>query len=158
MASYDQNVIDLIERYAAKLQAFAAQWTDSPEDVVQEVFCRLVEQRQLPKQPAGWLFRVARNHLHQEYRARRRRIRRERAVARRESGISNLESGIAQRELTQMLNDLKPKLYEVVILRHWSHLSFDEIAQACGASTATVHRRYQKAIELLKQRLNANVN
>ena len=64
----------LVDRYAAALELFARQWCDTPEDVVQEAFLKLVAQRPLPDQPGAWLFRVVRNGaLNAGLAARRRR-------------------------------------------------------------------------------------
>jgi DNA-directed RNA polymerase specialized sigma24 family protein len=51
----------LIDRYSAALVLYARQWCTAPEDVVQEAFLKLVQQREPPLQPAAWLYRVVRN-------------------------------------------------------------------------------------------------
>lgn len=51
-----EQIARLVDRHGAALRALAAQWSDSPEDLVQEAFCRLVQQRQPPDQPGAWLF------------------------------------------------------------------------------------------------------
>ena len=51
----------LLDQHAAALELYARQWCDSPEDVVQEAFLKLAGQRDLPANPAAWLFRVVRN-------------------------------------------------------------------------------------------------
>ena len=63
--SVDSNSVTLlIDRHAVALRAVAAQWSDTPEDLVQEAFCRLIAQKTPPNEPAAWLFRVVRNLAH----------------------------------------------------------------------------------------------
>ena len=40
---------------------------------------------------------------------------------------------------------------EVIVLRVWSALSFDEIAELIGASTSTAQRRYEHGLKLLRE-------
>src|SRR5947199_5633999 len=64
----------LLDQHAAALELYARQWCDTPEDIVQEAFLKLAGQRQVPDNPAAWLFRVVRNRaIDAGYAARRRR-------------------------------------------------------------------------------------
>jgi len=56
-----EHLARLVDEHAAALVLYARQRCANPEDVVQEAFLRLVEQRQAPDSPAAWLFRVVRN-------------------------------------------------------------------------------------------------
>src|SRR5438876_2682187 len=78
-----RQLAELIAAHAAALALFARQWCDSPEDVVQDAFCKLVVTREAPADRAAWLFRVVRNAAIDAGRSARRRVRREQAVARR---------------------------------------------------------------------------
>jgi DNA-directed RNA polymerase specialized sigma24 family protein len=51
----------LVDRHAAALELFARQWCDTPEDVIQEAFVKLVSARTRPENPTAWLFHVVRN-------------------------------------------------------------------------------------------------
>ena len=50
-----------LDEHSAALVLFAQQWCATPEDVVQEAFIQLMQQRPLPNNVVGWLYRVVRN-------------------------------------------------------------------------------------------------
>lgn len=149
-----EQIARLVDRHGAALRALAAQWSDSPEDLVQEAFCRLVQQRQPPDQPGAWLFRVVRNLAHETHRAGRRRQRREEHAAATERLDVDLEQASDAHDAATLLGELDTDRREVVIMRLWGGLTLEETAAACGVSVATVHRRYQAALEELRQRMN----
>lgn len=61
-----------------------------------------------------------------------------------------------QRERTlQAIRALPPDYRQVVLLRHFHHLSYDEIAQRTGAPVRTVETRLYRARALLRDKLNA---
>ncbi len=46
----------LLDEHGAALELFASQWTEAPEDCVQEAFLKLVGQRKPPDRVVPWLF------------------------------------------------------------------------------------------------------
>ncbi|MBM4004827.1 MAG: hypothetical protein FJ295_16330 [Planctomycetes bacterium] len=50
-----------MDRWAGPLRAWLRGRCASPDDVVQETFCRLVQQAVVPERVSAWLFRVASN-------------------------------------------------------------------------------------------------
>ena len=67
----------LIDRHARALVLYARQLCDDPEDVVQQALMILAEQRETPREPIAWLYRVVRNEALMASRAAQRRRRRE---------------------------------------------------------------------------------
>ena len=67
----------LMDDHGAALKLFAAQWTSSPEDCVQEAFLELMRQRQAPQNNLAWLYRVVRNCAISWHRKAQRQRRRE---------------------------------------------------------------------------------
>src|ERR1041385_1605192 len=63
------------------LQLYVRQWSDSPEDIVQEALIELARQQAWPYDPVAWLYSVARNRAISELRAKSRRRDREAQVA-----------------------------------------------------------------------------
>ena len=51
----------LLDEHGGALVLFAAQWTATPDDCLQEALVEFVKQPTLPHNPAAWLFRVVRN-------------------------------------------------------------------------------------------------
>jgi RNA polymerase sigma-70 factor (ECF subfamily) len=145
----------LLDEHGAALVLYAEQWCDTPEDVVQEAFLRLMRERAAPRNAVGWLYRVVRNGAISASRSAGRRRRREAAVARRgepwfhAAPTERLDAAEATRALARLPIDER----EVVVARLWGGLSFDEIAKLVGTSTSTAHRRYRAALAALRERL-----
>src|SRR5262245_46213622 len=67
----------LLDEQGGALVLFAAQWTDAPDDCVQEALIELARQRLAPDSPVAWLFRVVKNRALSRARSARRRQRHE---------------------------------------------------------------------------------
>jgi len=149
-----RQLAELIAAHAAALVLFARQWCDSPEDVVQEAFCKLVTTGRPPDDPAAWLFRVVRNAAIDAGRSARRRAKREQAAARpvrwfAEPEIDGLDAGAA----VAALESLPPEQREAIVARLWGGLTLEQVAAAAGCSVSTAHRRYEAGIAALRERL-----
>jgi RNA polymerase sigma-70 factor (ECF subfamily) len=146
--------IRLLDAHGAALALFARQWCDTPDDAVQEAFCRLVKQRTWPPEPAAWLFQVVKRIAIDQGIRDRRRQKRETVVAMErswfhESPIEDLDAAQATEALQSLLDDER----EVIVLRLWSDLTLSQIALALGCSVSSVHRKYETGIETLRLRL-----
>jgi len=157
MDAVDQTLLSrLLDEHGSALVLYAQQWCDAPEDAVQEAFLRLVRQRPVPNHIVGWLYRVVRNESISMSRTRTRRARREAmAVSRREKWFNpSHDSDIDPMQAIATLTELPTDLREVIVLRIWSGLSYDEIAQVIGKSTSTAQRRYELGLQVLRQHWN----
>ncbi len=138
------------------LVLYARQWCDVPEDVVQDAFLLLVRQAVAPDNPVGWLYRVVRNQAINAARSRRRRSRREAAVA--GCGEPWFEAADGDRldaaAATEALRRLPIAQREAIVARLWGGLSLEEIARISGSSTSTVHRCYRRGLAALRERLD----
>ncbi|HUT92255.1 MAG TPA: sigma-70 family RNA polymerase sigma factor [Thermoguttaceae bacterium] len=145
----------LLDEHGAAMVLYAQQWCDTPEDVVQEAFLRLVRERELPRNVVGWLYRVVRNGAISASRTAGRRRRHEAAVAhRREPWFKPSEGDrLDAAEVTRALDKLPVEKREIVVARLWGGLSFEEIAGLTGTSTSTAHRHYEAALAALRERL-----
>jgi RNA polymerase sigma-70 factor (ECF subfamily) len=161
----------LLDRQGAALELFAAQWSDSPEDCVQEAFIQLVQLPAPPDNVAAWLFHVVKQRAISTHRAASRRRRHEALASRLilESaedvfggGLSNAPSGQSvaadfdAEELAAALNELDDECREVVLARIWGALGFAEIAASMGLSTSTVFRRFETGLKTLKELLEGS--
>lgn len=68
-------------------------------------------------------------------------------------------SDVAQRDerghqLEQALDEMRPDDRDVLVLRHFEHLTTEEAADVLGVSVAAASRRYYRALKRLKQVLN----
>jgi RNA polymerase sigma-70 factor (ECF subfamily) len=117
------------------------------EDLALEAFWRLYRRPpagQDERQVVGWLYRVATNLGYNALRARSRRQKYEREAGRRrldESAPLDPESQAERQEtrrrVRRVLAEMKPRMAQVLILRH-SGLSYAEIAAALEVSTGSV--------------------
>jgi RNA polymerase sigma factor (sigma-70 family) len=153
MDSLDHDSLSrLLDEHASALVLYAQQLCDTPEDVVQEAFIRLMRQRPVPGNVVGWLYRVVRNEAVSTARRRGRRARHETAAAHREDWFKPApDDALDAVAAVVALESLPASEREVIVLRLWSALSFDEIAELIGASTSTAHRRYEHGLKLLRE-------
>jgi RNA polymerase sigma-70 factor (ECF subfamily) len=145
----------LVDRHAAPLELFAAQWADSPADVVQEAFIKLAAQAERPEQVAAWLYRVVRNAAISAARSANRRRKHEAAKAdhRRAWFRSTDDDRLDAQDAVSALEALSAEHREVIVARLWGGLSFQEIASALDISTSTAHRHYEAGLQALRKRL-----
>ena len=147
--------------HGAALVLYARQWLDraAAEDVVQEVFVRLVAATPGtgPANAKAWLFRATRNAAIAAARSMWRRGRREREVARARGEWFErrpedpLDAAAAQ----EAMESLPAAQREILLLRLWSGLTLAEIADVTGAPTSTVHDHYRKGLAGVRQILEA---
>lgn len=145
----------LFDAHAARLVLYARQWLTRPaaEDVVQEAFVRPMGQRSAPENPRAWLFTVVRNAAISDLRGERRRI--EREQGRDEPALFDraIDTPLAAQEASAALTTLPGELREVLTLRIWGALTFQEIAAVTQTPLSSVHFRYQQALRDLRTRL-----
>lgn len=143
--------------YGAALVLYARQWLErgAAEDVVQDVFLRLMAQRSAPDNPRAWLFRAVRNAAISGLRSQKRRdVRAAGAPQERQPWFEpdpdeRLDAATAQ----AMLADLPPEQREVVVLRIWGELTLREIGALLGEPMSTLFSRYQAALNAIRQRM-----
>jgi RNA polymerase sigma-70 factor (ECF subfamily) len=147
----------LLDEHGARLVLFAQQRCSAPEDVVQEAFVQLMRESPPPGDPAAWLYRVVRNGAISAARSADRRAKREQIAGERRPAWFAHDEGAAidARSAVAALESLDVELREAVVLRLWSGMSFDEIAQLTDASSSTAHRRYEAGMAELRKRLGA---
>jgi RNA polymerase sigma-70 factor (ECF subfamily) len=149
-----RQIAELIDSHAAALALFARQWCGSPEDAVQDAFCKLVRQGAPPDDPVAWLFRVVRTTAIDRGRADRRRAKREAASARPERWFAEREiEGLDAGAAVAALESLPDELREVIVARLWGGMTLEQVAAVAGCSLTTAHRRFEAGIAALRERL-----
>jgi RNA polymerase sigma factor (sigma-70 family) len=150
----------LFDEHAAALVLYARQWSDAPEDIVQDAFVALARQDSEPERMVAWLYRVVRNGAIDASRQSLRRRRRERRAADREaapggSWFAATDDRIDAERASRLLADLDLETREVIVARLWGGLTFEEVARLQGCSLTTAHRRYQAGLARLHARLES---
>ena len=143
----------LLDEQGGALALYAAQWTATPDDCVQEALIELAAQSHVPPSPVAWLFRVVRNRAISQFRSARRRERREQLALRLRSREGEAPAELSATELAAALDDLPADLREAVVARTWGGLNFEQIAALAGCSTSTAHRRYEAGLATLREKL-----
>jgi RNA polymerase sigma factor (sigma-70 family) len=148
----------LFDEHAAALVLYARQWSETPEDVVQEAFIQLARQKAEPERVVPWLYRVVRNGAIAASRGDRRRRRRESRASSVEAWFAPGDDRIDAEHAAGLLAELDLETREVIVARLWGGLTFDEIARLQGCSLTTAHRRYQAGLARLQERLQCPTN
>jgi RNA polymerase sigma-70 factor (ECF subfamily) len=161
---YDATRAAILDRLRSKMPARLRSRLDA-EDVLHEAFLRAMRALDLFKPTSdvsffAWIWRIARNLLHDE--SRRRSVAALRLGGGSESGKlrSSLLSARARRPETQvqreefvdsLLGRLKPREAEVIRLRQLEGLSFAEIARRWGKTLGAVQRFYGRALQRCRE-------
>jgi RNA polymerase sigma-70 factor (ECF subfamily) len=143
----------LFDERAAALVLYARQWSDRPEDIVQDAFVALARQRRLPERVVPWLYRVVRNGAIAAARSDRRRRRREALASDREAWFASADARIDAAAAAGLLAELDLETREAIVARLWGGLTFEEIARLQHCSLTTTHRRYQAGLARLQEKL-----
>ena len=160
LPSYRPELAAFIKTQLPGLLLFARQWPhDSPEDIVQEAFMRLLEQSEPPENVTAWLFTVVRNLSNNHIRSEKRRKNRE---IRKTSSVSSWfvmpdqsdETNDYHTELIEQLQQLPFEYREVIVAKIWGKLTFEQIAAIQEISTSSAHRMYQAGLKMLQERLS----
>ena len=150
----------LIDTQSRALCLYAAQWCDSPDDVVQESVIALAALTQRPDDPVSWLYSVVRNRARMAHRGARRRMSRERQIA--ESSPvwfePSPEDGLDAKAAQSALSELETETREIIVAHIWGELTFEQIAAVVGASSSTVHRRFAAGLKTLRGKLTKTWN
>jgi RNA polymerase sigma-70 factor (ECF subfamily) len=148
----------LLDELGPPLALYASQWTDAAEDCVQEALVELARQPTVPENVRAWLYRVVKHRAINVARSTRRRRERETRAAIWRAGSSPTPTGAVDRparwnemDVMEALDRLEPGAREVIVMRIWGALSYDEIASTLSMSTSTVHRHYHRALEKLRR-------
>ncbi len=150
------------QSHGPKLLLCARQWTRSAadaEDIVQDAFVRFWRhQRHLPGDPMALLVTSIRRAALDRARGEDRRTRREDfslvgAGEPTADFVSALEADDRRLALEDALGRLPAEQREVLVLKIWAELTFDQIGGELGLSPNTAASRYRYALAALRREL-----
>jgi len=152
-----RDLAQWFEAHSRPLALYARQWLDdhATADVVQEAFLKLLSQKRQPNDVRAWLFRTVRNAALNELRRRRTRIQHAQAIAvnRPEWFQQHLDDALDAQAAKEALKQLPPEQSELIVMRIWGHLTYEQMAEVAGEPLSTVHGRYVAAIESLRRKM-----
>ncbi len=146
----------LYNRYKRYIYGFCMKMVgdeDEVKDIVQEVFLKMYEHRwQLanPSRFRAWLFMIARNQCLTHYRDQKRTT----PLDEKWVMPENLETESLSKEIERnedvlivrsFIDQLKPEYREVIVLREYQGLSYEEIADVIGTTIAAIKAKLFKA-------------
>ncbi len=162
-----------LDDYGARLLLYARQQTRSEadaEDVMQEALVQLVravEGGDFRGGEAQWYTYALTAIRHRAMDAgRRAQVRRNYAEAQKDSGEGICEETpwlscgaddeYLRRQVEKLLRTLSPEFAEVVVLKIWDGLTFQQIADNTGVPLPTVCSRYRYALKKMREELDMN--
>ena len=151
------------DRHGPALLLYARQITRtlaSAEDAMHDGFVRFWKNRQHVEDPTAYLYRAVRHAALDQQRTAGRRQRREMALALNDPPTpSEPWRDAARDEAEQQLRDAMKQLpeahRELVVLKVWGGLTFEQIATATDTPRSTTAARYSAAINALRALLPA---
>jgi RNA polymerase sigma factor (sigma-70 family) len=172
----DQRISEVVKREQSRLRNFIRRRVPDPrdaEDVLQDVFYRLVEANRLLMpidHVTGWLFRVARNRITDLFRKKTPEPFSDAAVNSEEGELLEIEDllpspdagpealyfrNLLVDELALALDELSEDQREVFIAHELEGRSFKELAAETGVSVNTLLSRKRYAVLHLRGRLQS---
>src|SRR5579864_6180694 len=172
----DRRISDVVKREQSRLRNFIRRRVPDPrdaEDILQDVFCELVEANRLLMpidHVTGWLFRVARNRITDLFRKKKPERFSDAAVATGDDGLLRLEDLLPSpdagpeavylrhmllEELELAVDELPKEQREVFVAHELEGNSFKEIAARTGVSVNTLLSRKRYAVLHLRERLRS---
>jgi len=172
----DQRISEVVKREQSRLRNFIRRRVPDPrdaEDVLQDVFYRLVEANRLLmpiEHVTGWLFRVARNRITDLWRKKRPENFSDAALEDEDGELLQLEDllpspaagpealyvrNVLLEELEFALDELPDEQREVFVAHELEGRSFKELSRESGVSVNTLLSRKRYAVLHLRQRLQS---
>ena len=170
----DQRISEVVKREQSRLRNFIRRRVPDPrdaEDVLQDVFYRLVEANRLLmpiEHVTGWLFRVARNRITDLFRKKKPELFSDAAIEDEEGEALQIEDllpspdagpealyfrNLLLDELELALDELPDEQREVFVAHELEGRSFKELAEETGVSVNTLLSRKRYAVLHLRERL-----
>ena len=170
----DQRISDVVKREQSRLRNFIRRRVPDPldaEDILQDVFYRLVEANRLLmpiEHVTGWLFRVARNRITDLFRKKEpenfsaidsadgedESLQFEDLLPSPDAGPEALYARtVLLHELERAMAELPKEQREVFVAHEFDGRSFKELSAATGVSVNTLLSRKRYAVLHLRERL-----
>jgi RNA polymerase sigma-70 factor, ECF subfamily len=150
----------LVEAWQARVARFLARLVDDPDcvqDLCQEVFLRIYLARSRYREQATfstWLFQIALNVARDAGRKRVAwRLVNPQEVAENRPADLECEQEELIRALDEAVSSLPAPLREVLVLRHYENMTFEDIGRLLGAPATTLKSRFAVALERLRRHL-----
>jgi len=174
MTEQDRQIAEIVVKERPRLRNFIRRRVPDPsevEDIVQDVFYRLVEANRLLmpiEHVTGWLFSVARNRITDLFRKKKPERFSEQPIENEEGELLRMEDllpspeagpdaaylrSLLLEEMELALDELPDEQREVFVAHEMEGRSFREMAEESGVSINTLLARKRYAVLHLRERL-----
>lgn len=156
----------LYDKYIKKIYDFVYYKTshqETAEDLVSLVFLKALKNIDTFYETKGtfqaWLFQIARNTVIDHYRTAKNDLDIEDVwdLTKDNNFEQEFDDKTKIKEISQYLKGLKPRQREIIIMRVWQEMSYQEIAEILNKSEASCKMMYSRAIHKLRQDVPAAV-
>jgi len=154
-----QAMAELIERYERPVRYFIRRLlndTDLADELFQDTWLTVIARIHTlgnPERFTVWLYRIARNHVYQEFRRRRQVVELDESMEAPDNTEEEMLSFEDIARVHQCLGELKPWQKEVLMLRFIESMSYDQIAEVLDCNVGTVRSRIHHAKQALREKL-----
>jgi RNA polymerase sigma factor (sigma-70 family) len=176
MTEQDRQISEIVAEERPRLRSFIRRRVPDPadvEDIVQDVFYKLVEANRLLMpidQVTGWLFRVARNRITDLFRKRREEAFSDALLEGEDGEVMGIEDllpspdagpeavyvrSVILEEMELALDELPDEQREVFIAHELEGRSFKELSVESGVNVNTLLSRKRYAVLHLRERLQS---
>lgn len=153
-----QSFSALVDMYSSRLFGYFYRLTGNrtdAEELLSEIFLKLVEKIADCKAQAfeGWLFRMASNLFTDYIRSKKRQekmLNKAAEDAQLDKNDTEPENYLVDK-LTMQLQRLDPETAEIVVMRYYSGLSFEQLAEIRNEPVGTCLSKVHRAIKKLRQ-------
>ncbi len=174
MTEQDRQISEVVAEQRSRLRNFIRRRVPDPadaEDIVQDVFYKLVEANRLlmpVDHVTGWLFRVARNRITDLFRKKKPEPFGDAAVTDEDGALLRIEDllpspdagpealyfrGVLLDELELAIDELSDEQREIFVAHEIEGRSFKELSEETGVSVNTLLSRKRYAVLHLRERL-----
>ena len=175
-AEQNQWIAQAMERDGFRLRNYIRKHVvnlEATEDILQEVFCELIEAYRLVEpieQVSAWLFRVARNRIIDRFRSRKVESLSQQKYGEDDDEAVSLEDllpspesgpeaayarSVLLEEIDEALDEMPEEQRSVFIAHEWEGYSFKELSADTGVSVNTLLSRKRYAVLYLRRRLKS---
>lgn len=153
-----QAFSQLVDMYSSRLYGYFYRLTgnrDEANELLGELFLKLVEKigSCRPETFEAWLFKIASNLFTDYLRTKKRsqkmlshieeQVRDEAQMPKKDNFLTD--------KLARQLQKLEPETAEIIVMRYYSQLSFDQLAQARKEPIGTVLSKVHRGLKKLRQ-------
>lgn len=156
----------LYDKYASKIYKFIYYKTshkETSQDLTSETFIKAMKSINQFDAHKGafqaWLYRIARNTVIDYYRAKKNLLNIEDVwdIKQEQETMLKIDYEQGIRQVKKYLQKLNPTQREIVMLRVWQNMKWQEIADALGQSQASCKMSFSRTIKKLREDFGPNI-